>query len=313
MGKILNITIRNIDNTLTHLAYQLFDNPVAERWTNMTQKSLDEKYEIYSRFTNKDMKNIDYLIDEINKVIAIINQIYDKTLPVFTDLKQLDIAILNYLHEEFEVYGERIVELQDKKTWNEVMHNAFLRLNEWIHIIESAIHNETEKFPNYTALYDFLPAGIHEPMTEEDKLFLETKYKWGGLYCGYNTLGKDFFAVCMDNDLEVIDREMVRPQRRFAAETWLNFGQDSVHFDIRHAFHKWYCGLSDEQKSKVPINNLNELTLGRLVLGQLIITDNILDFHNNYNDWMSPNHECKVKWNKEVFSKAKEIIKIELT
>lgn len=313
MGKILNIRIKNFDNTDTFLAYQLFDNPITERWSKMTEESIDKKYEIYSRFTNKDMDNIDYLIVEINKVIVIINETYDKTLPVFIDLKQLDIAILNYLHEEFEVYGDKIIELQKKNTWSEVMHNAFLRLNEWIHIIESAIHNETEKFPNYTALYDFLPAGIHEPMTEEDKLFLETKYKWGGLYCGYNTLGKDFFAVSMDNDLEVIDREMVRPQRRFAAETWLNFGQDSVHFDIRHAFYKWYKGLTDEQKSKVPINDLNELTLGRLTLGYLIITDDFLKFHPKYIDWTTPNHECKRRWNKEIFSKAKEIINITLS
>jgi hypothetical protein len=312
MRKILNITIKNNDDSLIYLAYQLYDNPVADRWATMTQQSIDNNYEIYSRFTNKNMDNIDYLIYEINKVIETINNTYDKILPVFTNLKQLDISILNYLHEEFEVYGDRIIELQTKNCWSEVMHTAFLRLNEWIHIIESAIHNVTEKFPNYTALYDFLPAGIHEPMSEEDKLFLETQYKWGGLYCGYNTLGKDYYAVCMDNDVEVIDREMVRPQRRFAAETWLNFGQDSLNFDIRHSFYRWFKNLTEEQKAKIPINDLNELTLGRLVLGYLIITENFLNFHNNYKDWMTPNHECKIRWNKEVFSKAKEIIKIEI-
>jgi len=311
MEQALQITIKNFDNTRTFLFYNLFNNPIVPRWKSMTKQSLELNYEIHSRFTNKSKRDIDYLISEINKVIVVINENYDKQLPVFTDLNELDISILNYLHEEFESYGDRIDEYVSNNQFNQIRHDSFLRLNEWIHIIESAVfHIEHDKFPNYTALYDFLPAGIHETMLETDKLFLETNYKWGGLYCGYNTLGKDWYAVAMDNDLEVVDRDQVRPQRRFAAETWLNFGQDSPRFDIKHEFFKWYETLNEEQKSKTPINNLNEMTFGRLLLGQIIISDELLAFHPNMQDWLHPNHECKKRWNLEVFSKAKEIINV---
>ena len=114
----------------------------------------------------------------------------------------------------------------------------------------------------------------------------------------------------MDNDIEVVDRDQVRPQRRFAAETWLNFGQDSPKFNIKYEFYKWYQTLNEEQKTKVPIDNLNEMTFGRLLLGQIIISDELLAFHPVMEDWLHPNHECKQRWNLEVFSKAKEIINV---
>jgi hypothetical protein len=311
MNKLI-LTIKNIDDTITTLSYELYDNPIVSRWMKMTKFSIDENYKIKSRFTNKDMDNIAYLISEINNIIKIINENYDKELPIFKSVESLDISILNYLHEEFEVYGDRRDELIQKSNWCKTLHESFLKLNECIHIIESALHNEKNDFPNYTSLYDFLPAGLHEPITEIDKLFLETKFKWGGLYCGYNTLGKDWCAISMDNDLDVLKRNQVRPQRRFAAETWLNFGSDMHATDIKHVFHKWYTTLNDDDKSLVPLYNLNEMTFGRLVLGQLIIDENFLKFHPIISDWEAPNHKCKIKWNKEIFSKANELIKIQL-
>ena len=34
--------------------------------------------------------------------------------------------------------------------------------------------------------------------------------------------------------------------------------------------------INEEQKTKVPIDNLNEMTFGRLLLGQIIISDELL-------------------------------------
>ena len=244
MGKVLRVTMTKKDGGVLNLHYNLYDhNPVVERWIKMTQTSIDNNMEIKARITNNEFSNIGYLMQQINDVLETINKTYDKILPIFTDFKELDSAVLNYLHEEFEVYGDRIKELQADNKWSQILHEKFLALNEFIHMIETAIHGLENKFPNFSCLYDFLPAGLHEPVNEIDKLFLEDRFEWGGLYCGYNTLGKDYLSIAPENDWEVINRDEVRPQIRFAAETWMNFGPDMTN-TIRESFYKWYTTLT---------------------------------------------------------------------
>jgi hypothetical protein len=310
------------DNSELQLDYILHeDNSVVDRWIKMTQYSIDNNMKIKARITNNEMGNIAYLMSKINEVLIFINENYDKVLPTFTDMNQLDSAILNYLHEEFEVYGDRIKDLQAINKWSMELHEKFLSLNEFIHMIETAMHGDKDKFPNFSCLYDFLPAGLHEPVNEEDKHFLENKFEWGGLYCGYNTLGKDWLSIAPENDWEVIDRDEVRPQIRFAAETWMNFGPD-MNGTINERFHKWYKTLSPELQAKTPIDNLNKLSLGRYKLGRLIINDTMLQFEPDRKKWLLPtgpstswiigDEDVKIKWNREVFSKAIGISKINI-
>jgi hypothetical protein len=297
------------------------DNPVVDRWLKMTQYSIENNMKIKARVTNNEMSNIGYLMSKINEVLEFINKNYDKPLPTFTDMNQLDSVILNYLHEEFEVYGDRIKDIQAAGRWSYELHENFLSLNEFIHMIETAMHGEADKYPNFSCLYDFLPAGLHEPVREEDKHFLENKFEWGGLYCGYNTLGKDWLSIAPENDWEVIDREEVRPQIRFAAETWMNFGPDMSR-TINERFHKWYTTLTPELQAKTPIDNLNKLSLGRYRLGKIIINDAMLQFESDRKKWLLPtgperawivgDEDVKMRWNREVFSKTTGISKIEI-
>lgn len=322
MGKVLRVTMTKKDGGVLNLHYNLYDhNPVVERWIKMTQTSIDNNMEIKARITNNEFSNIGYLMQQINDVLETINKTYDKILPIFTDFKELDSAVLNYLHEEFEVYGDRIKELQADNKWSQILHEKFLALNEFIHMIETAIHGLENKFPNFSCLYDFLPAGLHEPVNEIDKLFLEDRFEWGGLYCGYNTLGKDYLSIAPENDWEVIYRDEVRPQIRFAAETWMNFGPDMTN-TIRESFYKWYTTLTPEVQAKVPIDNMHKLSLGRYKLGRIIIDDSMKAIEPNIEKWFTPagpsvawalgNDSCKHKWNREVFSQTNGIAEIKL-
>jgi hypothetical protein len=322
MGKILKVTMTKKDGTTLPLHYALYsDNPVVDRWIEMTKQSLQNNMEIKARVTNNEFNNIGYLMEQINEVLVFINQNYDKELPTFTDFNELDSAILNYLHEEFEVYGDRITLLQEENRWSFELHEKFLSLNEFIHMIETAIHSLEHKFPNFSCLYDFLPAGLHEPVTEVDKLFLEDRFEWGGLYCGYNTLGKDYLSIAPENDWEVIYRDEVRPQIRFAPETWMNFGPDMTN-TIRESFYKWYTTLSPEVQAKVPIDDMHKLSLGRYKLGRLILDDSIKQIEPDIEKWFVPagpsvawalgNDSCKAKWNREIFTQLNGIQKIEI-
>ena len=114
-------------------------------------------------------------------------------------------------------------------------------------------------------LFDHLPAGEHSPLEDSDYLYMTTQFVWGGLYLGYNTLGKDFLAIAKDNDIEVLDRDQVRPQQRFATEAWMSYNADSDDspWNLMQWDH-WYKGLTDEQRSKIPVDSRRNLGLGRI-------------------------------------------------
>jgi len=320
-NKFLKITMLKNDGSEIILTYMLEDNnPVVNKWIEMTKKSIKNNMKIKTSLNNVEINNISILLKKINDVLYFINNHYDKKLPVFTNFYELDNIILNYLHEEFEIYGDRIEELQSKNNWSYGLHENFLSLNEYIHMIETAIHGSEDNFPNFSCLYDFTPSGLHEPIKEEYKHFLENKFEWGGLYCGYNTLGKDYLSIAPENDWEVIEREEVRPQIRFAAETWMNFGPD-LKTTINKEFYKWYTTLPNKIQNKIPIDNLNKLSLGRYNLGKIIIDENFLSIEPDAKKWLLPTgsvysimgkDDCKTKWNREVFAKIVDIKQIEI-
>jgi hypothetical protein len=66
----------------------------------------------------------------------------------------------------------------------------------------------------------------------------------------------------------------------------------------------------DSISNDVPLDNLNQLSLGLYLLGEIIITDAFLDFHPTASDWYVPNHICKLSWNRDVLGHNTLIKKI---
>ena len=207
MAKILRADFKTRDGERKRLLYYIHpNNTVVDRWWELMKLSMNkdfseikEKYpdikvkkpddyrmELKTRMTNVGLNNVTFLMESINGVLDNINGVYDKDLPIFTNTAELDNEILNYLHEEFEVFGDRIEELKEKDVWTLDLHENFLALNEFIHMIETAMHGEENNFPNFSALSDFLPAGVFEPLIDDDIMFLGDSLGWGGLYTGYN-------------------------------------------------------------------------------------------------------------------------------
>ena len=289
------------------LYYRIYDTDLSRRWIDLTKKNQRQGKSIFSKFTNRTWKDLPEITDNLNVIVKQINSIYDQALPVYDNL---DTERLNYLHEQFEVYGDRITELQSNNKWSEELHQLFLRLNEAIHLTEDVIKTQYREWPSFAMLYDLVPQEHHLPIKQEDMFCLRPNLQWGKIYLGYNTLGKDWIKVQCDNDIEVIEREQVRPQERFAAESWLNFGPDQDYNTVMMRFHHWYKNLPDELKDKVPVDNLSNLRLGRFILGELIIDDFFLQFHNSELDWHTPRHPCKAKWSLEIFSQFRSLIEI---
>ena len=307
------------------------NNSIADKWWELTvnsmNKTLFELEKIYPHFkshledtpltlvsttSNTSYKQIGKLLKKINEVIRSINKFYDRKLPFIANESKITSKLLNYLHEEFEEYGDRVGQIADAKNWTQDMHNNFYQLNELIHMIETAIHSKDSGFSNFSSIVDFTPTGLHLPIQQEDMMFLEDRFAWGGLYCGYNTLGKDYLTIFPENDYEVVDRDEVRTQSRFSTEVWLNFGPDMLE-NNSNDFYGWYTSLPEKTKNKIPIGDLNKLQLGRFRIGHVVYDSTFLSLDSNLQNWFIPGgysmlgKTIKDEWNDNIFSSTIEV------
>ena len=297
--KILKATFLDKFDKTHFLYYRIYDTDLAHRWIKLTEKNKAQKKELFSKFTNRVYSELPEVTANLNNIVVNINKQYDQQLPVYDSLNT---ERLNYLHEQFEVYGDRIDKFVKDNTWTDELHQLFLRLNEAIHLTEDVLKTKSRLWPSFAMLYDYVPQEHHLPIKEEDKFLLRPNLQWGKIYLGYNTLGKDWLKAQCDNDIEVVERDQIRPQERFAAESWLNFGPDQDYNTVMMRFYQWYKTLPEELQSKVPLHNYSELNLGRFILGELIIDEYFLSFHNSEEDWHTPRHQCKVDWGMKVFT-----------
>jgi hypothetical protein len=118
-------------------------------------------------------------------------------------------------------------------------------------------------------------------------------FKWGQLLLGFGTLGKSWNEIVKTND----NLDDLAIQTEIGSETMMIFNAEYPYLKI--AENRLYAWAGNSNYD-VPLDNLNKLSLGLYLLGEVIITDAFLNFHNNISDWYVPNHYCKLSWNKEV-------------
>jgi hypothetical protein len=255
------------------LHFHLYDNPVQHIWQEI---HLNNKNIITGIHQGE---NFDTLLEKLNYNCS---QGGIKTLE-----KPITQKKLNWLHNQF-------VLSKKSKYWDEINH--------LIHRLEIKINSPLSDFNSSVKFYAEKEKFI--PIKEEYKIFLNTKVSWGNLELGYGTLGKDWLDISYNND----DDTDLAIQNKISSETRLVFSPEQItNVWEEQEFYKW----AKHTHLNVPIDNLNSLSLGRYILGQIIITDTLLNFHNIPNDWYVPNHKCKLLWNREIFTSDTKIIKIE--
>jgi hypothetical protein len=305
----MSVTFEDATGTRHTIPTTIYNTDLSKRWIDAVihNQQTADKY-IHSAFINRPYTDLFDIQRQLNDIVTNINIEYDVALPIFVDTNVLDENTLNEMHRQYEVYGTRA---EDGLIPTVTLNDNFLLLNELIHTYEEVLHSKDLPIPAMSVLIDYYPQTEFYPILERDKLHLTAQFMWGNIYLGYNTLGKDWLKVAHDNDLDVIKRNMVKPQERFSAETWINFGPDDNKDWTKRQFSNWWYSLPTDLQDKVPIDNLNKLSLGRYLIGRVLVNDDyFLKYHNNINDWMTPNHPIKKKWNEEVFSKFRKVITI---
>jgi len=256
------ITVQSNDKKIL-LHYHLHDNPVQHEWQKLYLESTGIKP------GQSPAISFESALDKINVCLKKINY---PTLTTTVTQQQL-----NDLHNEFVVNFEN-------NTWEDI--------NVLIHILEDHL---TKQLTDFQRTFNFYSESNFNkiPIKEEFKLFLTTDNRWGNLLLGYATIGKDYIDVARNND--TLDDLAV--QQFITSETFMNFGSEQPYALYENKkFYKW-ATLSNMD---IPLDNLNKLSLGRYLLGEVIITDTFLTFHPVTSDWYVPNHICKLTWNKEM-------------
>jgi len=258
------IIVESKQGTLS-LFYHLNDNPVQHIWQHLHKDS--------DKFTMgvTHGKSLEDLLIELNKLLLTTNRPILE-LPVSQDQ-------LNKLHNSF------VESSKNNPTVDE------LQINLLIHAIETK-NNFLTEYDSSTKFYKN-PDIDRIPIKEEYKLWLINENKWGHLLLGFGTLGKSWNEIAKTDD----NLDDLNMQTTISSETIMIFNADFPFLKTpENRLYKW----AKNSKYSVPLNDLNKLSLGLYLLGEIIITDAFLNFHPTISDWYVPNHQCRLLWNRDV-------------
>ena len=229
------------------LYFKILDSDIAKKWANhfMDLKSGANYIRENSLKSNSTSSNLS-LNDCYNilcKIVDNINKFYDQPITRPTEITE---EVLNYLHECYEKYGVRNHQRLREKWWdtaylnipadspfakrwpgitfNEDMHDSFIKLNEWIHKTEKYIgKDDNSPSPSSVITYSLSPR-TNFPLEAVDFDNLVKFPDFGDFCLGYNTLGKNLEHIVLDEDFEALDRNAIVPQTDWSSESFIYLG-----------------------------------------------------------------------------------------
>jgi hypothetical protein len=289
------------------LRYRLYDADIVHRWRDCTKLLLDHAAEIKTVWHNHQHSDLPRISQQLRDVVAEINLSYDQEIAAVGEIDQ---QVLNDLHTRFEQFAQR---QQQGQHWPTDLGELFLALNETIHQWESAAQNSLRgNHGSYSCLYDLAPGSVYHKLAERDLLLLEADKQWGGLYLGYATVGKDWFATFLDRDLALIAQSQVTVQERFSAETLLCFNTGQSAHTHASQLMSWARGLAPELRDRIPLDDISALRFGKIRLGDIIIDDQFLALDPDPWHWRAQGHPCRLLWNRCVFAQMRSIVSIHI-
>lgn len=251
--------------------FKLYNTPITKKWIKHFEKTRagahdwrEKSFKVSKEtFTSKSS-----VILAFNKCIKKINNFYDKLI---MPVEEINEKSLNYLHKQYEHYGERLQQLLDERYWDtawqkipadspiakkwpgisfdEEMHAAFIRLNELIHDAElvEATHNVDDRNPGGIITASLNPRVDYE-LEEDDLLNLVQYPQFGDLCLGYNTLGKNLQHIVLDEDYEAVDRNAIYPQTTWSDELYIHLNYDSYYPLMTREYKKKWDKLQITEK-----------------------------------------------------------------
>jgi len=202
-------------NTYDNLAFKYFKQNIlmTSMVTNTSNVSFDQtKLETINNYI------------EYKSIIEQINQFeYNDKIETDVSINMTNQKLFD-THEYFEILGEkkRTGELPEteeiKKMWS--LAN---RMNTLIHKMEGSAIIDGSQW--YQALFD-KPAIVRTDLDEALLLEAVEDYEENKIYIGYGETGKNLHHVFPLNEIDLVKRKMVQPQRSILTEFFVVFGEN---------------------------------------------------------------------------------------
>lgn len=299
----LRVTLEDRWGDLRELTYEIYQHDLAERWLGFTVRELQRLVDTHAVFHNQTQADLPEIQAKLSDTLLQIDLIQHTQLWS----PDLDQAQLNLLHYQFEEFLRRPDRLSDIR-----LHDLWHLLNTQIHQYESAAEITASGPGSFNLLYDINPGRCRGEIQAEDLSWVEPNLAWGGLYLGYNTVGKDWLSCYLDDDRALIHQEGVKPQRQFSTETFLCFSTGVPRHRRILDFQRWWRNLPPHLQHQVPVGDLSSLSLGKFRIGELIIDQQFLDLDPDPWHWQAQGHPCRQLWNHVVFRSLRSIKSIKI-
>ena len=290
--------------------FQIYDTPLGNRWLlalkdNLKKKRILEKNFCFLGFPDS-RRNLQFLVQELNKNIAIINAFnftppyakihpfsvddfqYSSSLPIGPSVngdksktpgKRLKHDACNRLHryfEELQGTAWRLSELY-KQADPEAKY-AIRQLNNICHEIESWVQADRKntyepEWMRPSQITTFLNAPRYDLQDEDFELFKENRYdrELGGVYLHWSQIGKTLYEVFRDEHAPKMTEALcseINHQKYYSGEFDVEWGKTIT--GQKHDFKKKEM---DEYRTWLQQNGYNwedpKLALGYIKIGQV--------------------------------------------
>jgi hypothetical protein len=299
----LSVTLQDRWGDSVTLCYEIYDHDLAVRWQQFTVRELQRLHKIHSVFHNQTRADLPQIEQQLSETVQQIDRI-QRTQLWSPDLDQ---AQLNRWHYQFELF-----EQSQPQDCDPQLVDLWLLLNTQIHQWESAAKITASGPGSFGLLYDINHGGCRGEIHPQDLIWAEPNLAWGGLYLGYNTIGKDWLSCYLDDDRALIHQRGVKPQQQFSTETFLSFSTGVSRPARILDFQRWWRNLPPHLQDQVPMGDLNRLGLGKFRIGELIIDQQFLDLDPDPWHWQVQGHPCRQLWNHVVFRSLRSIKEIKI-
>jgi hypothetical protein len=215
----------------------------------------------YSHGFNRTKVEIVNDFFRLNQIVNDINQSsYDRKITVDMT-KDFSLQKLFDLHEHFEDLGERKRSKDPTLSLDsyEEIINLGCEMNGLIHKLESDIKGGDF----FQALFQ-KPDIVRIPLTESIIKEAVQNYRADHLYVGFGETGKNMGHIFQINDIEVLHRKLVQPQRFVLTEFFLPFSTHSFDYE---KYIKW---CKDNDAEGYGYDYTNPIWYGKWEIGKII-------------------------------------------
>jgi hypothetical protein len=261
------------------LRYQIVNSPIADAWWNIVEGALSASncHVSDNQWIQKAPSDtIDLLWGRMKTLVDELNTGHYEKMPQLVMPAEFELNVnyselLNYLHLQFHKFTDN----SEQKT----AYTPLSELNLIIHKIEAVLQNKSMAC-GFHLEWEYSPTALKlvniENMDWYQHWTLDGRF--GDMTLGYHTIGKNLWMCYRDNDVNLVQTGMVRPQKTISSEVNLLFGNRIQHNNTNRNFLRMCKWMEDNNLNQyVDMTKPYNRAVGQPLLGKLVGINTLVD------------------------------------